>query len=326
MTEPVRWGFLGAGWIAAKALAPAVHQTPNAVLHAVAARDAGRAQALGPAGPVYPRYADLLADPDVDAVYVALANHQHRPWVVSALEAGKHVLCEKPLGLTAVEVAQMVAAAEAADRLLVEASFYRWHPQIRLVQRLLAEDTVGRVCHVAAGFTFAGVGGGNYRLDADMGGGALYDVGCYAISAALWAFGESPTEVAATATLGPTGVDLTTEALLTFPGGSAEIRASIDEPPRQWLIVTGEAGEVELPESAYTAWWGADTEVLVSDGRGTERIPVPATDSYRLMVEDVSTAVQGGPAYLLPVRESLETARVIDAAFAAARSGEPVRP
>lgn len=326
MTEPVRWGFLGAGWIAARALAPAVHQSPNAVLHAVAARDAERAQALGPAGPVYPRYADLLADPDVEAVYIALANHQHRPWAVSALEAGKHVLCEKPLGLSAAEVAEMAAAATSAGRLLVEASFYRWHPQVRLVQRLIADGSIGPVCHVAAGFTFAGVAGGNYRLDAELGGGALYDVGCYAISAALWAFGELPAEVAAKARLGPTGVDLTTEAVLTFPGGSAEIRASIDEPPRQWLIVTGEAGEVELPESAYTAWWGADTEVLLSDGRGTERIPVPATDSYRLMVEDVSTAVRGGAAYLLPVGESLHTARVIDAAFAAARSGEPVSP
>ena len=123
---PVRWGFLGAGGIARTALAPAVAAASGAVLHAVAARDPARAAALGPVR-AYGDYAALLADDDVDAVYVALHNDAHLPWTLAALAAGKHVLCEKPLGLSAAEVDQMAAAA--GDRLVVEASWYRWHPR-----------------------------------------------------------------------------------------------------------------------------------------------------------------------------------------------------
>jgi xylose dehydrogenase (NAD/NADP) len=324
--EPVRWGFLGAGTVARAALAPALAAADGAVLQAAAARDVERAAALGPVT-AYGDYAALLADDTVEAVYIALSNDLHLPWTVAALRAGKAVLCEKPLALTAAQVDEMAAVAAETGGLLVEASWYRWHPRVRLAQRLLAE--VGPVRHVAAGFTFDGRLDGNFRLEPGRGGGALYDVGCYAVSACLWAVGEGlPAEVVARATYGPTGVDLVAEAILSWESGAeAEVRAGIAGAEGQWLVVTGDRGEVELPGKAYASWTGDATELWVSDGRDTERVPVPATDAYRVMVEEMSSVLRGGPGWVLPVAESRQTAAVLDAALHSAGNGSaPVRP
>ena len=327
---PVRWGFLGAGGISRKALAPAVAAAHGATLHAVAARDLDRARALADdfGAPVaYGSYDELLADPDVEAVYIGLANDAHEPWATAALAGGLHVLCEKPLGLSAVEVDVMTAAAQLSGRHLVEASWYRWHPRIRAAQRLIAEAAVGQVRHVSGGFCFPGVAEGNYRLEPQRGGGALYDVGCYGLSAVLWAMGgDMPDEVSARTRLSAGGVDLVAEVLLEWDDGrTAEVKASMDEPFRQWLVITGDAGELELPGMPYGV--KADpTELLVSDGRSTQRLPFPAVNAYQLMVEEVSSVIRGGPGWLLPVEQSRDTAVLIDACFASARAGgRPVR-
>src|SRR3954452_7430087 len=215
----VRWGFLGAGVLATKVMGSSVHAAAGAELYAVGARDIDRATALRPTGSAFASYEQVLADPDVDAVYIALANDAHCPWTIAALEAGKHVLCEKPLGLDVGELEAMAAAAQRADRLLVEALFYRWHPQIRKAVELLAAGRVGTVRHVDAGFSFTGVAEGNYRLDPAKGGGVLYDLGCYPISAALWAFGGAPVEARASVLRGATGVDVTAGVRLTVCGG-----------------------------------------------------------------------------------------------------------
>jgi predicted dehydrogenase len=320
----VRWGFLGAGGIATGALAPAVRAASGATLQAVAARDLDRATSLAPIS-AYDDYAALLADPDVDAVYISLTNEQHRPWSIAAMRAGKAVLCEKPLALTAVEVDEMTAVSRETGQLLVEASWYRWHPRIRLAQERLPD--MGRVKHVAAGFTFDASLTGNYRLDPARGGGALYDVGCYAVSACLWAVGAGlPVEVSARSTYGPTGVDLTTEAILEWAGGAeAEVRAGIEGSTGQWLVITGERGELELRDEPYTSWVDDVTELTVSDGRGTDRIPVPAVNAYQLMVEEVSSVLGDGPGWVLPLSESRDTAAVLDAIRSSASSGAPTR-
>ena len=325
----VRWGFLGAGWIATKALAPAVHAAEGATLQAVAARDIARARALGPAASVYDSYEAVLRDDAVDAVYISLTNDVHAHWAIAAMRAGKHVLCEKPLAMDAAQVAEMTAVSAATGMRLVEASWYRWHPRVRRAQEELAAGSIGAVRHVTAGFTFDGKLTGNYRLEVERGGGALYDVGCYAVSAALWAFGSLPREVTARQQLGPSGVDLVTEAVLEFDDGTAEIRAGISEPPHQWLVIAGERGEVELRDAAYTSWRDDETVLLVSDGRSTRRETFAAVDPYRVMVEEVSGALRGGSGWTVPLSDSLATAAVLDAAFASARSGStsvPVEP
>jgi predicted dehydrogenase len=318
-----RWGFLGAGMIAG-VLAKAVEAADGAVLQAVAARDLLRAQGLRPRSS-YDDYAAVVEDPEVDAVYVALSNDLHLPWTLAALRAGKAVLCEKPLGLTTAEVDEMAAVAAETGSLLVEASWYRWHPRVRLAQQRLPE--VGRVRHVAAGFTFDGSLEGNYRLDPARGGGALYDVGCYAVSACLWGVGEGlPAEVAARSSYSDSGVDLVTEAILTWASGAeAEVRAGISgSGDGQWLVLTGEQGEIELRDAPYTSWTEDVTELFVSDGRDTERVKVPGTNAYVVMVEEVSSVLRGGPGWVLPVEESRQTAAVLDAARAsAAAGGEP---
>ncbi len=328
--QPVRWGFLGAGTIAG-VLAAAVHDADGAVLQAAGARDVERARALGPVV-AYGSYEQVLACPDVDAVYVALSNEAHLPWTLAALRAGKAVLCEKPLGLSATEVDQMTDVAGQAGGLLVEASWYRWHPRVRLAQQALAG--IGPVRHVSAGFTFAGDLAGNYRLDPTRGGGALYDVGCYAVSACLWAVGRGlPDEVVARSELSPSGVDLDTRAILSWsatehhPGADAEVHAGISLDGGQWLVVRGDGGEIELRDAPYTSWTGDDTELWVSHGSGTERLPVPAVDAYRLMVQEVSSVLRDGPGWVLPLEDSRQCAAVLDAAFAsAATGGRPVRP
>lgn len=333
----IRWGFLGAGGISTRALGPAVHAADGAVLQAAAARDPARASALRPAGAVYADYAELLADPDVDAVYIGLANDAHRPWTLAALSAGRPVLCEKPLALSAGEVDEIAAASAVAGCAVVEASWYRWHPRIRLAQRLLADGAIGPARQVSTGFTFGGVPAGNYRLEPARGGGALYDVGCYAVSAALWAFAATPAasgaggvalpiDLVARSTYGDTRVDLASELIVRFADGEAQVRAGIAEPDRQWLVIRGDEGEIELRDSPYTAWVGRDTELWLSRGRSTERMQVAATDAYQLMVEEVSSALSGGDGWLLPLAESRACAAVLDAAFASARAGGEPRP
>jgi predicted dehydrogenase len=327
--DPVRWGFIGAGNIATRALGPAVRASYNAILSAVAARDVARAQHLGATfGPAvgttvasYGSYEALLADPSIEAVYISLANDAHRHWSEAALAAGKHVLCEKPLAMDVAEVDSMTAAAHAANRHLVEASWYRWHPRVRLARQLLAEGAIGAVRHVTSVFTFDGVPAGNYRLDPAKGGGALYDIGHYALSGAAWAFGGLPHEVVAKMELGPTGVDLVTDAVLSYEAGDAEIHVSIAEAERQALIITGDDGEIELRERAFTA--GVEQlELWVSrGGTGTQRIPVTGADPYQLMVEEFSSVIRGGEGWLLPLSESRDGAALIAAAFESAGNG-----
>lgn len=311
--DVVRWGFLGAGMVATKALAPAVHTAAGARLQAVASRSPRRAAALAPAGRVHARYEDLLADDDVDAVYVALANDAHAQWTLAALEAGKHVLCEKPLGLHAPEVRRMVDAARASGRLLVEAFWYRWHPRVREAERLVASGELGRVLEVDSGFCFDGSDTlhGSYRLHPDMGGGALLDVGCYAISGALAALGWPDRLDVETLqrTRHEHGVDLTTDAVLRADDARARVRGSFEAPEGQWLVVKGEAGTLDLPGPTYSAWT-SDPTVLRVDGR-----PLASwepVDAYRLMVEAFSARVRGEDAWVIPLEQSLRVAEVLD--------------
>ena len=339
----VGFGFLGAGNIARTALGPAVHAADGAHLQAAAARDASRAAALGPAGRSYDDYAALLTDDTVDVVYVSLANDGHAPWAVAALEAGKHVLCEKPLGLDTAEVRRMTDAAAAADRLLVEAFWYRWHPRTQRAIQLITSGALGRVHRVETEFSFDGdfdgEAAGNYRLDAAKGGGALYDVGCYAVDAARWALGAGALEVQSAQGTVRDGVDVQASARLGAPDGSvADVRCGIRGHDEELVAVYGEDATLVLgrpsfmardvpvslhvvpvtqaaPEPAASTGPAASTDpppqpVVVRVERRTEEFaPV---DPYRLMVEAVSRAVRGGDEWLPTAQDSLDIALVLE--------------
>jgi xylose dehydrogenase (NAD/NADP) len=318
VTAPVRWGFIGAGWIAHRALGPAVHCADGAVLQAVAARDSRRAQSLHPAGNAYDSYDALLADDDVEAVYISLNNDAHQPWTLRALEAGRHVLCEKPLGLTAAEVAEMAHAARRNNRRLVEATWSRWHPRTQRVQAMIATGAIGRVQSVDAGFTFPSVPVDNYRLDVTKGGGALYDIGPYSVGAVLWAVPDGDVEVvSAEVVRHESGVDLTTHATLRVGDVTASARSSITEAAGQWVRIIGDEATLVLEEPAHTSWL-APAELTLRKHGGDETLHFAPVDPYQLMVEHVSRAIRGDEsAYVLSMGESLRAARALDAIRAA---------
>ena len=335
----VRFGFLGAGWIAHAALAPAVHTARGAVLQAAAARDRDRARSLQPAGRSYggpDAYRMLLGDPDVDVVYLSLHNSAHRPWVLAALEAGKHVLCEKPMAMDAAELAELTAAARRADRLLVEAFWYRWHPRTRRLAALVAAGDLGPVTAVDAEFSFDAPAAdlvGNYRLDPATGGGALYDTGCYAVSAAHLLLGSDLTVEQAAAVTGPTGVDLSASATLRADrqGSEAVLRCAIAGSARQVLRVTGTAASARLVGSdggegeAFSSWQAeALLRIEPSDGarpqdRFEERFEerFEPVDAYRLMVEAVAARVRGEDAFLVGLDHCAQVTGTLDAIRAA---------
>ena len=256
-------------------------------------------------------------------VYVALSNEAHRPWTLAALQAGKHVLCEKPLGLDATEVAEITAMAVTHDRLVVEAFWYRWHPRTLRLERLLAEGVPGRILGVETDFTFlgdyTGEFAGNYRLEPARGGGALYDVGCYAVSGAHLAVGPELTVEKATATLGETGVDLATSATLRVPGGvhagaGAVVTCGIAAPPRQVFRVEGEDAVLGLPgDEAFTSWNRSST-LEIREAGGTVRVETFApVDPYRRMVEAVAARVRGEDAFVVPLDHSAQVVTTLDA-------------
>ncbi|GAA4785803.1 Gfo/Idh/MocA family oxidoreductase [Streptomyces ziwulingensis] len=309
----VGWGFLGAGHIATANVGPAVRGLDGAVLRAAAGREPRRTGALG-AERTFTDYADLVADPSVDVVYIALHNSAHAEWAVRALRAGKHVLCEKPLGLRAAEVETMIHAADAAGRLLVEATWNRWHPRTRDLARLLAEGVVGEVRHVEAVFDGADPDPHNYRRDAALGGGALLDVGCYAVGAVLAAHGwAAPVVTGVRRDTWPGGsADLRTRAELRFPGGTGCVLASLTGTGQESLTITGTGGTLCL-DRPFTA--GREPAGLrVRTAEGVDVRPYPPVDPYALMAAEMTRAAAGDrSAFLVPLDQSLAVAKTLDA-------------
>jgi predicted dehydrogenase len=216
----LRWGLLGTARIN-RSLIPPLRASARNELAAVASRDAARARAYADEWGIphsHGSYEALLADPGVDVVYISLPNHLHAEWAIRAAEAGKHVLCEKPLALRVDEVDAMTAAAESAGVLVAEGFMYRHHPRTMEVKALIDDGAIGELHFVRGAFTFPLTRPGNPRWIPEMGGGSLWDVGCYPLSFARYVVGAEPLDVYGRQVEGPTGVDMTFAAQLTFPG------------------------------------------------------------------------------------------------------------
>jgi len=268
----------------------ALGEASGSRLLAIASRDPPRAQVMAARHGI-PRthsdYPGLLADPDVDAVYLPLPNSLHLPWALRALAAGKHVLCEKPLALNAWEAEQLAEAARTAGCLLMEAVMYRFHPRMR---ELAASLAGAEIRHLYASFGFRIDAPGNYRLRPELGGGALMDVGCYVADVARWLVGE-PERVEAV--MRRDGVDMSCSAVLGFPGGAlATLYASFESPQYEELVVVCADRVVRVPKP-FTAW----------------RDP---HDPYRLMVEAFTEAARSGSPAPLPVESSIANLRLLD--------------
>jgi len=306
----IKWGFLGASWVASTALVPAVSDSKNATLFAVASRDPERSQKLNPTK-VHATYEDLISDPQVDAVYISLANHLHLEWATKALNAGKHVLCEKPLATSHSEAKLMAEAALANDKLLVEAVWTRWHPRFERMVELVRNGDIGQLQNIDSAFTFTTTFTENYRLVPEMGGGSLLDVGPYQahVWAALSSKDASLKIDSATANIGSTGIDLTTQVTATLSDSVAvSALTSFEQEEKQSLVISGSSAKIEFPHGqAFTSWKEASS---IQIGDHVENFaPV---DPFTLMIEAVGNRINGEPVWLPSLRESLWVMDALD--------------
>jgi len=306
----VNWGFLGAGFVASRGLAPAVHASRGAHLYAVASRDEQRSATLEPER-VHATYDDLLADERVDAVYISLSNSQHIEWVTKSLEAGKHVLCEKPLGLNAVETAAMFDTAARNGRLLIEAVWGRWHPRFARMVDLVSSGAIGDIQHIETAFTFTSEMTDNYRLSPLMGGGALLDVGCY--QAHAWVAltkGAAEFSISDLArTVGPTGIDLTTDVNVRINKNiTAHAVSSFALPSNQQFIVRGSLGQISTAAGESFTTWNEASSLLVNEV--LEEFLV--TNAFVEMVENVSRVIEAGEGWVVSSADSIRVAQILD--------------
>ena len=330
MSDTIRWGVLSTSRHAATTWIPACHAAQRGEVVAVASRDADRARQYASENGI-PRsfgdYESLLASPDVDAVYIPLPNHLHKEWTIKAAQAGKHVLCEKPLGLDAAQAEEMVAACRAAGVTLAEAFQWRHHPHAEQTRDLLQSGAIGDLRLIEAGFSFPLSRAGDVRWDPSKGGGALYDVGCYPVALARYVTGGEPVSVTAQAIWGQTGVDDLLVATLEFPGGVfAKLHGSFVLALDRYYRLVGTEGWL-LADYAYNPkddrpniirQYGPDWEQRAS-------VEIAPVNSYTLMIDDLSERLLAGQEPRFPAEDAIGNMRAIDALYLAARTGRTVR-
>jgi predicted dehydrogenase len=331
---PVAWGVLGTGMIATTRMMPAIGAAPGASLLAVASRDAeraGRAARQAGAARSYGSYDALLDDPAVEVVYVALPNHLHVPWTARALEAGKHVLCEKPLGLSVDELRTLRDVRDRTGCLVEEALAYRNHPQWEAIGELLSTRAIGRVTGVQATLARRFMDPEDIRNDPEAGGGALYDLGPYAIGACHAVLGRVPRRVVAAIETDPAfGIDRLSTALLDYGDAHATLTMGTQSGTESWgtrqaLSILGAEGWLAC-DFPYAHARPARSNVLLGDLTSVGSLPTRTlafepVDQYVLQVERFSRLVRGDPVPSWPVEDALRTLETIQALFASAREG-----
>ncbi len=329
MNDRVRWGILSTANIGAKAVTPAILASTNGVLAAVASRNDEKATEYAAQFGMprsYGSYEELLADPDVDAIYNPLPNRMHLEWTIKALEAGKHVLCEKPLGLNAAECLEMADAARRNDRLLMEAFMYRFHPRIKRTVDLVASGELGDVKLIRSSFAFKVQDPLNIRLDGDLGGGALMDVGCYCVNVSRTVVGREPVEAQAFAVAGGAGVDVELYGMLHFEGDVfAQFSSALDTFRHELLDVVGTEGRLQVGSPFQPGTVDATIDIEAGDSSRQETIE--GVNHYQLMVEHFADCVLEGTQPRYSVFDAAANMAAIDALYASAANGgrpEPV--
>lgn len=324
MRDVIRWGILSTANIGRKQVAPAIQRSRNGTVVAVASRDVGAAQAYSEELGIeryYGSYEALVADDEIDAIYIPLPNHLHAEWSIRCAEAGKPVLCEKPLASNANEAQRMVDVFRERDILFGEAFMYRHHPKTLRVKELLQKGVIGEIHFIESSFTFQLRNNTNIRLRADMAGGSLMDVGCYCINAIRYFAEEEPDEVHAIARFGEiSGVDEFMVGALRFPSGVlAHFDSGLRTPRKHSYEIRGSEGRIVVDE-AFTVPAKSGTAVQLWRGSAAEEIRIPPVDHYQLMVENFADALLTGVPLQYPIQDAVATMRVIDRLMAVARS------
>jgi predicted dehydrogenase len=329
MSSPLRFGVLSTASIGLRKVIPAMQQSELTTVAAIASRDLNKAKEAATVLDIpkaYGSYEELLADPDIDAIYNPLPNQLHVPWTIRAAEAGKHVLCEKPLSMTLAEAQSLLDVRARTGVKISEAFMIRSFPQWLRLRRLLDEGRVGELRSVTGFFSYFNVNPANIRNRLETGGGGVYDIGCYCIHAARYAFGQQPTRVVATLDRDPQmHTDRLASAILEFPAGHAIFTCSTQLIPYQRMHFLGTRGRIELeipfnaPPDRPTRLFIDSTGDLSGSGIGTEIFPV--ADQYTLQGDAFAKAVFENTQVPVPLEDSIGNMAVIEAIFASANSG-----
>jgi len=320
----LRWGVLSTAKIGIEKVIPATVAAARCEVVAIASRDLGRAESAA-SGLGIERalgsYEDLLADPDVDAVYNPLPNHLHTEWTIAAARAGKHVLCEKPLATNAAEAERMIQVCEAEGVLLMEAFMYRLHPTWEAARDLLASGRIGELRAVQSWFSYFNDDPRNIRNIVEAGGGALYDIGCYCVNLSRMLFGAEPIRVQGRVTRDPvTGVDTLTSGILDFDDGIASFTCSTRAEPDQRVHIYGTQGRISL-EIPFNIPWDRPTRVFVTAGGDppvrpeTEVLTFDPANEYSIQAERFAAAVLDRTPVPIPPSDAVGNLRVIEELF-----------
>jgi predicted dehydrogenase len=327
MTHKVRWGVLGAARIATKKVIPAMQRGEWSEVTAIASRDLGKAQdaaALLGIPKAYGSYEALLADRDIEAVYNPLPNHLHLPWSIRAAESGKHVLCEKPIGLNVADAERLLAVRDRTGMTIQEAFMVRTHPQWRTACDLVSAGRIGEVRAMMGFFSYSNVDPANIRNVAEYGGGALLDIGCYLIHTARMIFRREPDRVTSTIDRDPvTGIDRLTSMILDFGGGHAIGTCSTQLVPYQRVHIFGTRARIEI-QIPFNAPPDTPTRIFLDDGAdlsgaAAQQIDIPACDQYTIQADLFSCAIREDAPPIYPLEDSIANMRAIDAVLRGAR-------
>jgi predicted dehydrogenase len=325
----VRWGVLGVANIATQKVIPGMQKSSRAEVVAIASRDLGRAQAAAKKlnlATAYGSYEELLADPKIDAVYNPLPNHLHVPWSIKAAEAGKHVLCEKPIALNVHETWNLIQTRDRTGVKIGEAFMVRTHPEWLRARELVRSGAIGELCSILSVFSYFNTDPQNIRNKLEIGGGAIMDIGCYPITMSRFFFGREPVRAVALIDRDPQmGTDRLSSALLDFAPGQASFICATQLVPFQRMQVFGTKGRIEI-EVPYNIPPDRPSRIFVDDGSQlagasarTEDFPV--LDQYALQGDAFSKAIQENTEVPVPLEDALANMRVIDAVFRSAKTG-----
>jgi predicted dehydrogenase len=327
----IKWGILSTANIGIKRVIPAIIAGQRGVVAAIASRDADRAARVAAdfgIARAYAGYQKLLDDPEIEAIYNPLPNHLHVEWTVRALDAGKHVLCEKPIGLNAAEAQAIIAARERSGKRVMEAFMVRFHPQWRRIRTLVREGRIGTVRAIQSAFAFPMLDPNNVRNREECGGGALYDVGCYPIVTARYLFGAEPERAVALIDRDPMlGIDRVTSGLLAFPGGGQlTFSCALQLASYQRVVILGSQGRIEVsvpftPQKDYACRLLIDSGASL-DGSSALFEQFPAVDQYALQCDQAAAVMRDEEQQEFPIEDAIANMRVIDALYRSGVSGQ----
>jgi len=333
--KKVRWGVLGAARIAVNRVIPAMQQGEHSEIAAIASRDLGRAQAAARELGIpraYGSYEELLADPEIEAIYNPLPNHMHVPWSIRAAEAGKHVLCEKPIGMNVAEAASLIAVRDRTGVRIGEAFMVQTHPQWRRIVELVRGGRIGKLRSAVGTFSYFKLDADNIRNIREYGGGGLMDIGCYPIKTSRMVFGEEPVRVSAAIVRDPRfgDIDMLTSAVLEYPSGHCIFTCSTQIMLQQSMCFYGTEGRIE-PEIPFNAAINRVARIHIDDGRdleggGATVEEIPPCDQYTIQGDSFSRAIREGGEVPVPLEDAVKNMAVIDAVFRAAETGRPQQP